>query len=413
MTQPSYQVIVYFGTTATASTTFTLDDPTRGVLDSPTYTLGGDTGTDIAGDAFYINAPRGRTSLIFENIDAGTAVVQLINRTRKYDPLYAAGPYYGNLKPGKRVTILANGVPIFDGKVTDWNLSYDVSGESIATLYAEDALGTIGRQALNAFTATASQTASSRLTSVLNRSEVAWSGGARDFDTGVSTLQADVVTAGTNVLNYCQLVAKSDGGVFFASRVGVLTFRDRRANITGAPAVTFADDGTGTEFGEVGVSTGSDNFYTRVIVARQGGTAQTYTTASATDDGLPTLTMSGMLQDSDAQALDMATYLATVYATGEARVSSVGVDLAGPGMTSTQIQTILALDLNNVVRVKWTPNQVGTQIDAKSTIAGIRHVITPSSHMVTMTLDKYDNRAPFILDSTTNGVLDGTSVLIF
>lgn len=413
MSQPTYQIIVYFGTTSTASTIFTLDDPTRGLLDS-IYVLNGDTGTDVAGYAVTVKSNRGRTSQLFDNIDAGTVTVELNNESRLFDPFYAAGSLYGKLVPGKRVTILADGVVIFDGRISDWNLAYDVSGRSVASFTAEDSLATLGRKQFDAWTATASQTAGPRLTAILNRAEVGWPGGQRDIDTGVSTLQGDPVSYGSSVLNYCQLVARSDGpSAFFASRDGLLTFRDRRANLAGASLVTFADDGTGAVFQGVSIAVGSETFYTRVAIDREGGIVQSYTTTTATTDDVISLTITGLLLNSDTQSLDMATYYANVFATGEARISEVTTTIDTGLVSMANRLAILALDINDLITVKYTPNRVGAQVEQRAVVLGVRHFAVPGRHDVSLTLGKYDDRAPFILDSSTSGVLDGPGVLIY
>lgn len=421
MTFPTYTVRVFFGTTPSASTLFTLNDATRGVLDNVTYLLGGDSGTDIGAYAVGITIDRGRPSQVFDDIDAGTCTVELNNETRRFDPLATSGPYYGFLKPGIRVDILCDGYMIFSGKVADWNLSYDVSGRSVASMTVEDGLATLARQQFNAWTATAAQTAGPRLTSILNRAEVAWSGGARALDTGFSTLQGDAVSWGSSVLNYCQQVAKSDGPAsFFASRSNVLTFKDRRSNLTAAPVVYFSDGPSSTQvpFQNVGIQVGSETFYTRVSVTREGGTAQTYTTTTAQTDEVRSWSIAGTLQDSDAQALDMATYYATVFATGDARISEVTAvyNLPTPASLLAVLPpqiNLLQLELNDLVNVSWTPNRVGSAISQTCVVAGIRHDIFPGLHTVSLKLSKYDTRAPFILDSATNGTLDAPGVLIF
>ncbi len=415
---PTFQVLVFFGLTTTASDTFTLDDPVRGLLDS-VYTLGGDTGTDVSTDTISISTDRGRFSPIFSDIDAGKVRVQLNNEARTYDPLYTAGALYGNLTLGKRVRILANEVVVFDGRISDWELTYDVSGRSVAEFTAEDALATLARKTFDDWTATAAQTAGQRLTSVLNRTEVAWPGGQRDLDTGVATLQGDAVSWGSSVLNYCQLVAQSDGpAAFFASRDGLVTFRDRRANLVGTPVVTFADtdhgpSGVNAALQGVGIAVGSEEFYTRVSVKREGGTVQSYTSAAATDDDVVTLTLNGLLLDSDAQALDFATYYATAYAAGTARVSEVMTVLDTSLMSTAVLQAALSVDLNDLVTVSWTPNGVGDPITETAVVIGIQMDATPDVCTLRLKLGRFDNRAPFILDSPTNGVLSGSGVLVF
>lgn len=413
MSTPTYRVVVYFGSSTTGAGTFTLDDSTRGLLDSTSYLLGGDTGTDVAGDAISIQIQRGRTSQLFAAFQAGTATVQLNNEDRDYDPLFAASPYVGNLRPGKRVTIYADAVVIFDGRISDWQLTYDRNGRSVANMQCEDALAALARKQFAAWTATASQTAGPRLTDVLNRAEVSWSGGARNLSTGVSVLQGDSVTAGTNVLTYTQTVARSDAGAFFASRDGVLTFKDRASLFTTPAVVQFDDTGTNTPFTSVAVTSGSDTFYTRVQVTRAGGTAQAYQTASASTDDVVSLTLDGLLQNSDAQALEMATYLANIYATGEARVSQIGTAIDTQALSTSEIAQLLAVELADLISVNWTPNKVGAAIAQNAIVDGIRHDIFPGRHQVTLTLGKSDQRGPFTLDSATNGILDGTTVLVF
>lgn len=415
---PTFEVLVFFGLTPTASTTFTLDDPTRGLLDD-VYELGGDTGTDVTADMVNIRVDRGRRSPIFTDIDAGQVRVTLNNEDRTYDPLHTAGPYYGLLTLGKRVRILANSVVIFDGRISDWELTYDVSGRSVAEFVAEDALATLARKTFDDWTATASQTAGPRLTSVLNRTEVAWPGGQRDLDTGIATLQGDAVSWGSSVLNYCQLVAKSDGpAAFFASREGLVTFRDRRANLTGPSVVTFADtnhgpSGTSALINGIGITVGSEEFYTRVSVRREGGTVQSYTSATAGDDDVVTLTLNGLLLDSDAQALDYATYYANAYAAGAARVSSVSTTVDDRTMSTAVLAAVLGIEINDKVSISWTPNGVGDPIAETAVVIGIQMDGSPDLCTMTLTLGRLDNRAPFILDSDTDGVLSGPNALVF
>lgn len=409
---PQTTVTVFFGETSTASTTFILDDPVQGVLNSATYTLGGDQGTNVSGYVVAVSVQRGRSGLIFDEIDAGTATVTLNNETRLFDPLYAAGTHYGDLKPGKRVVIATAGVTIFDGQVSDWDLQYEVSGRSIAVMKCEDALAVLARKQFLEWTTTGSQAAGARYDAVLNRSEVAWPGGARDIDTGVSTLQADLVTWGSSVLNYCQLVARSDFGSFYCSRTGVLTFKDRHANLTGGTSIAYG--GAGIPVHGIGIQSGSETFYTRVTVDREGGTAQTYTTTEATTDGIRSLALSGLLMDSDAQALNMATYLGQVYASGEAIVSMVETRVNADQMTTAQIATALGADIASLAAVTYTPNNVGAAIAQTCVVIGVEHDIVPGLHAMRLWLGKYDSRQPFILDDPVLGVLTtGPGVLTF
>jgi hypothetical protein len=70
---------------------------------------------------------RGRNSTL-DTVSAASATFVLDNRDRLFDPLYSAGAYYGKLKPGKRVRLVARygGVDYtrFDGFVDGWPQTY-------------------------------------------------------------------------------------------------------------------------------------------------------------------------------------------------------------------------------------------------------------------------------------------------
>src|SRR3954466_4538911 len=117
MAAPTIQVLGYFGIDATTSV-FVLDDPPPGLLDGATYVLGGDIGIDISNYVRVASITRGRERAI-DDVNVGVAQLTANNQTRIFDPLYAAGTYYGKIKPGLPVTILANGIPRMDGKVDD------------------------------------------------------------------------------------------------------------------------------------------------------------------------------------------------------------------------------------------------------------------------------------------------------
>ena len=131
MTVPTITVLAYFGIDATSSV-FILDDATKGLLDGATYLLGGEVGIDISRSARVGQITRGRERAIDE-FQAGVASITLNNRDRLYDPLYAAGTYFGKIKPGLHVLIQANGITIFDGLIDDWNFDYPISKDSTAS----------------------------------------------------------------------------------------------------------------------------------------------------------------------------------------------------------------------------------------------------------------------------------------
>lgn len=433
---------------------FVLDDPTRGVLDGVSYTLGGTWYTDISAYAKSVTISRGRSREL-DRFQTGSATIVLKNQDRTFDPTQSASPLYPNIVPRKQMNIYAAGSFIFSGLVDDWNLSYDISGQSDAVAVCVDGFAVLSKQVLALATAT-SQASGARISSVLSKSEVAWPTAARAIDTGQQTLQADVIAQNTNALEYLQLVEMTEAGSFFISSAGSATFKDRNtASVVGS--VTFADDGTGIPYTGVEVAYGTELLYNRVNVTRAGGVTQT---ASATDSialyGINTLDESGLLTDTDANALALANYLVGQYGQPELRFDTITLELSS--LSAAQQAQILALDLTNVVNVKFTPNPVTTTTDAYTSagtvasvqvlnqspaqrramtggaalgqttvssssistapqirqnceIIGIEHDIRPDSHQVRFRLAATYGVA-LILDSTVYGKLNDPSVVL-
>lgn len=405
-------VTVFFGLTATGDLFFVLDDDVRGELDNSSFLLAGAiaVGEDISDRAHHISIRRGRSRELDE-ITTGTCAIDLRNHDRAFDPVNAAGPYYGNLRPGKQMNVSVYGVTIFDGVVDDWEQGFTADRRSDASMVAIDSLGRLARREFDEWTTTGGQTPGLRVMSVLNRSEVAW-GANRDIDLGISTLQADLVTHGSNVLNYLQLVAKSDLGRLFDSRSGVLTFRDRHSVISATIAASFADDGTGYEFSAAQPRSTSELFFNRVSVDREGGVAQTSTDpAAAAIDDVRSLTIGGLLLDSDAQSSDMADYLLGVYKDPDNRIAQLEIVVSR--LTSPDQAIVARIDIGDVVNVVWTPADVGAPIDVDLVVEGVEHELgVGQAHVMRLALSNTVQRSTFILDDATLGVLN-SGVLAF
>lgn len=408
---PTVTVSAYFDLSASGGSYLTLNSTAgKGKLNNAAAILAGDIATDITNDVVRVNIRRGKESQLFAAIPAGRWTVQLENQSRKYDPLYASSPYTGNIVPGKRLQITANGVPIADGNIEDWNYEYGVGDLGVAYAECADALAQLAMCEFDAWTATAAETAGPRITAVLDRAEVNYTLN-RDIDTGVSTLQGDSVSWGTNVASYLGTVAASDLGWFYAARNGSVTFRDRHYSLNNAAAVAFADDGTGLPFVAIAVSYGAEKLFNRVGIERVGGTQQTANdTTSQAAYRVRSLTQSGLLLDSDTQAADMASYLLGIYAAPELRISQLVVDL--PTLSEAEQNSVLSLDITSLVQVTFTPNSVGSAIVRTCIVEGIAHDITPGSHVVTLSLGDTDRRSFVRLDDTIFGKLD-SNVLAF
>lgn len=400
---------VYFGLEYSNGTYATYDDPVKGVYDDPTYlyaTTDGD-GIEVAGDAFYVNVQRGRSRELDE-FQTGTATVSLHNFERTWDALNTAGIYYGDITPGKRVEITAYGQTIFTGTIEDWNLNWEVSGRASAEFTAVDALGQLARTEFDAWTTTASQAPGVRLGAICDRTEVAFPPSRRDFDTGATSLDTDNVTWGSNVLNYAQLVNASERGWLFASVHDILTFRGRHSLVGADVGLTFADDGTGVRFHGITTEVGAELLFNRVGVDREGGTLQTVEdTDSQEAYGVRSLSLTGLLMDTDAQSLSMAEYLTSIYKDPTARVSSVTVKLHDGRHTDAQRAQLAAKEIGELVDTVWTPLGVGSPIpQVPLVVEGLEHRISVQEYELTVATAPSTQSGVAIYDDAYWGVYD-------
>lgn len=105
--------------------------------------------TDITDYVMGVEIKRGRTNE-FSQYSQGTASVQLNNSTRRFDPYFTTGPYYGNLKPMTPIRIRGNSVDVYYGFVTAWPSEYDISNKlSISTVPCVDAMRFFSNSYLN------------------------------------------------------------------------------------------------------------------------------------------------------------------------------------------------------------------------------------------------------------------------
>jgi len=407
MTTVTPTVEVFFDQLGTGGDFLTLDDPVKGELDEATYPLFNAQPVDITSSAYSISINRGRMRELDE-IVAGTCAVRLRNYDGTFLPadLDSLADYAADAIPGKRVRVSVDSVPIFDGVIDDWDYEFAQDGRVDAGFVAVDALASLARMDFDEWTTTGPQTAGPRLGAILDRSEVRYPYN-RDIDDGTTELQSDLVTWGSNVLNYAQLVAKSELGRLFASANGVLTFRERLALVDSASMATFSDDGTGIGFSGVAVTNSSELLYNRVGVDREGGTLQTSENlASQAKYGVRTLSLPGLLLDSDAQSALMADFLANIYAEPQTRIAGLTVYL--DGLTDTERAQVVDLDLADVVSVTWTPRGAdGGPVTQLSVVEGVSHEVTYDQlHAVTLRLSPLLQTEVIVLDDVALGILD-------
>ena len=404
MSTPTMQVLVGFQSTTGFGTPFLLNDAFYGVLDTAGRgTLGGVTMVDLTYLVESVNITRGRSRQL-DQFNAGTATIAFNNASQILNPSNTASPYYPFVLPRCPVQILANGIPIYTGLVTDWNLDYDISNQDMMYASCSDQFTVLANQSLNAVTPSA-EASGTRINTVLSYSEINYQG-ARAIDTGSSTLGAYAIAQDTNVLNYLQLVNTSEQGYLFMSANGTLTFKDRSSVLNPVAGATFNTDGTGLPYQTLVNQYGDELLYNYIVTESPAGATQT--TSNADSIALyqaQQYSITNLLNSTVSEVAGLGNYLLGKYQNPVLRFTGLSTQMAALSTANQNI--ILGLDMTSICTV--VKNFVlGTPATETQTliVSGISHNITPGSHIVSYTFESTDGNQYLTLDDAIFGTLD-------
>ena len=404
MSTPTIQVLVGFQSTTGFGTPFLLNDAFYGVLDTAGRgTLGGLTFVDLTSIVESVNITRGRSRQL-DQFNAGTATIAFDNASQILNPSNTSSPYYPFVLPRCPVQILANGIPIYTGLVTDWNLDYDISNEDIMYASCSDQFTVLANQSLNAVTPSA-ETSGTRINTVLSYSEINYQG-ARAIDTGSSTLGAFAISQDTNVLNYLQLVNTSEQGYLFMSANGTLTFKGRASVLNPVAGATFNTDGTGLPYQTLVNQYGDELLYNYIVTQSPAGAKQTATNANSIAlYQAQQYALMDLLNSTTSEVAGLGNYLLGKYQNPVLRFTGLSTQMAALSTANQNI--ILGLDMTSICTVVKN-FVVGTPATETQTliVSGISHNITPGSHIVSYTFESTDGNQYLTLDDAIFGTLD-------
>ena len=401
MSIPTMQVLVGFQTTIGFGQPFQLDDAVYGLLN--TSTLGGLAFADLTSLVQSVNINRGRSRQL-DQFNAGTATISFDNSTRILDPSNTASIYYPFVLPRCPVIIKANGITIYTGLITDWNLDYDISNQDMMYASCADQFTVLANQALNAFTPSA-EVSDVRVKTILDRPEISYQG-ARAIGTGTSLLGAYNVAQDTNVLNYLQTVTTSEQGFLFMSADGTLTFKGRSSVLNPVSGATF-NDTTGLPMQTLENQYGDELLYNFVAV-QSPAVGSAITTSDAASIALyqaQQLSQLDLLNSSVTELTALGNYLLGKYKDPTLRFTNVSTQLLA---LSTVNQNIcLTLDLTSICTVTKSFS-TGSPASVTQTliVSGISHNITPASHIVSYTFESTDGNQYLTLNDAIFGTLN-------
>ena len=398
------QVMVGFQSTTGFGTPFLLNDAFYGVLNTAGRgTLGGVTMVDLTSIVESVNITRGRSRQL-DQFNAGTATIAFDNSSQILNPSNTSSPYYPFILPRCPVQVLANGVPIYTGLVTDWNLDYDISNEDMMYASCSDQFTVLANQALNAVTPSA-QASGARINTVLSYSEINYQG-ARAIDTGSSTLGAYAISQDTNVLNYLQQINTSEQGYLFMSANGTLTFKGRSSVLNPVAGATFNTDGTGLPYQTLINQYGDELLYNYIITQSPAGAVQTTSNAtSIAQYQAQQYALTDLLNSTTSEVAGLGNYLLGKYQNPVLRFTGLSTQMAALSTTNQNI--VLGLDLTSICTV--VKNFVtGTPATETQTliVSGVSHNITPGSHIISFTFESTDQNQYMTLNDAIFGTLN-------
>ena len=387
------------------SKAFTLDDPVAGVIGSTEYTIGGLEFADVTNKVKRVTISRGKNRDL-DRFNAGVLSVVFDNSNRDFDPLYPDSPYFGNIVPRRDIVVKGDGFSAYVGKVLDWNLNYSENLQSEASVEAADGLTFLAQQILTPGTATPEDTGA-RVSAVLDMPSVDWPAGLRSIDEGEATVGDDVFEG--NALSYLQKVESSEAGLFFISRDGLATFRNRLASPETNTALLFSDDGQGIPFAPASVEYGSELLFNQIVVNTPDGEAVANSALSQTQYGILETTVETLLSTT-AQGTALANFLLDRYQQPEYRFS--GIALKMNALTAAQRAQLYQLEMGSIISIRFTPNSVGDPIERSGQVISINHDIEVDSHIMTIGVGSVQTSL-FIIGDPVFGTIEGPGVLAF
>jgi hypothetical protein len=405
------QVLVGFQSTTGFGTPFQLNDAFYGVLDTAGRgTLGGVTFVDLTSIVESVNITRGRSRQL-DQFNAGTATIAFDNATQILNPSNTSSIYYPFVLPRCPVQILANGIPIYTGLITDWNLDYDISNQDMMYASCSDNFTVLANQALNTVTPSV-QATGARINTVLDLPEINYQG-ARAIDTGSSTLGAFVIDQDTNCLNYLQLVNTSEQGYLFMSANGTLTFKGRSSVLNPVAGATFNTDGTGIRYQSLINQYGDELLYNFITTKSDAGVAQT--TSNAASIALyqaQQYSLTNLLNSTTTEVAGLGNYLLGKYQNPVLRFTGLSTEMSA--LSAAEQNIVLNLDMTSICTVVKN-FVVGTPATETQTliVSGISHNITPGSHIVSFVYESTDGNQYFTFNDAIFGTLSTTNLLSF
>jgi len=414
MPAPTLRVFVDFDSdTAFEVNPLILGSATKGILG--TNRLGSGTlPVEITDLVSRVSIRRGRNR-ITSQFEAGTANVTLYDQNGDWNPTNVNGAYYPDLVPLRQIIIYATYATqdyyLFSGFITNYDTGFRQGNDELSTvtLKCVDGFKLLAGSAIDTVAGSGVQLSGARVNAILD--DVEWPISLRNVDAGDTTLQADPGTA-RNALEALFTVEQSEFGGIFLDANGQVNFVSRN-NLIATPAFPvyeFSDQGVDISYTNAVVALDDTNLINDVTITRSGGTAQNAFDQTSIDKFfLHSGTRSGILVQTNAEALDQAKGILATRKDPEIRIDSIQLNLYDDANPNKPLAGVDIELLDGVTVTKTTPGS--TSVVQSSLVNAIHHDITKSSWMTTLYTTE-PLLAGFVLNSDVSGIL-GEDVLSY
>jgi hypothetical protein len=210
-------------------------------------------------------------------------------------------------------------------------------------------------------------------------------------------------------------VSVSEQGAFYYDTTGALFFEDNANSATNDVNNAnrlFTDDNTvgAYPYSNIDIGYSSDVLYNEIQVASFDG-VNVATANDAVSQGIYSvshLDVENIYYSTPSRLADLGNYLISKYALPEYRINSVVVPFKS--LSDSVQDTLLAYGrINGFMKVKFTPNGVGTAVERYVRVIGIEHNIDLENHLVRYSFESLRNPS-LVLDDVEFGKLDSYSL---
>lgn len=288
--------------------------------------------------------------------------------------------------------------------------------DATVTIVCSDGFEPFNNQKLN--TTYLSEVTDVRFNNLLDA--VGWPTADRTYETGKTTIQGITLTDAP-VLSHMQDLMRTESGLVFIGADGKAIFQNRHHRIL-YNGVSLASFGELSETGELPYESAApsydkDKIYNDVAVTRQGGSEQHVVDRPSQNRYWPrTFGPVTTFVTTDAEALTYAQWLLRRFKQPSLRFDSIKLvaPYSDDPINIALIKQILAREIGDRITVTRRPPPIGTYlISVDCHIEAIQQDDYQDRLECTWTLSPADNTAFWVLDSTTNSVLDYSTALAY